>query len=385
MNRILTAGACAVCLVASCLRVSAQQGKRINLREWGYKPHEPRTRDIPIRVTGPSNIISIGENSEIAVGFVTHDRWGLASRELPPLSFNIVKFNKAGKFLSQSKLPTPSWGGNSVFYGANNEMLVRTGTKLLALSPSMKPVAEMELPDTEDGYSVMWLIYPLPNRTAFLLGKYGPHRDSIALRRWDNLKVIKKCPAGNWLQGASDDSVLFMHPGNKSEYERLPNTVEASKICGGPPRFSYSWKYTDANPDRATLIGDDNLLLAGLGSIIRFVAHGKVQWEDKFNKKHDTVSPEVKISSDGRFAAIAVQRFIGGSRLFDINAHLKAVRIIVYEISSGKNILEIPVEPTPAEATPSYGFDFALSPAGDLLAVVSDGFLRIVPASSADR
>ena len=71
---------------------------------------------------------------------------------------------------------------------------------------------------------------------------------------------------------------------------------------------------------------------------------------------------------------IAVEKLAGGSRLLDIPRKLKALRVIVYEVKTGKKVSDIPLQ-----SSSSSEFDFALSPAGNVLAIVLDGFLEIVP------
>ncbi len=99
-----------------------------------------------------------------------------------------------------------------------------------------------------------------------------------------------------------------------------------------------------------------------------------MQWADAFDRKSDVVSNHVEVSADSQLLAIAVKRLAGGSRFLDISQKLKTIRIIVYRAKSGKRVLEYTANPSP-----SSNFDFALSPEGDSLAVVSDGFLEIVP------
>lgn len=80
---------------------------------------------------------------------------------------------------------------------------------------------------------------------------------------------------------------------------------------------------------------------------------------------------DVKTSADGQFAAIAVNKLTGG--FFDTEPNLKAVRVIVYQVSSGMKISDVQVKPPPLSQ-----FGFALSPTGDILAIVSGNLLEIV-------
>jgi hypothetical protein len=116
------------------------------------------------------------------------------------------------------------------------------------------------------------------------------------------------------------------------------------------------------------------VLVAGGGSAVRFVVDGRIRWTDLLDKKSDVISDHVEVSSDSQLVAISVKRLTGGSRLFDISRHLKSTRVIVYQAKSGTRALEVFADPTPCSS-----FDFALSPQGDTLAIVSDEFVEIVP------
>jgi hypothetical protein len=355
------------CIMVACLPMSAQVVQRLDLRRWGYKPPDNASSRFQSQLS--SQIISVGSNGEIVVGFVTRDRAGLATRDLPPLSLRVAEFARNGEFLSQLTFPTPSWNENSLFHGREGALLIRTGQKLILLSPSKAQVAEKELPTTRDSVLIDWKIYPLPNRTAFLLYNYRKSDTSIVLLRSDNLMPIRECPyqPSDRVLAVSNDDILSFH--SSLAETPLRRVVEVNEICGRS-RFSYSW---EGDATSAVLIDDDELLLVGGSSTVRLVVDGKIKWADGFDKKSDVLSDNVKTSSDGHFVAVAVRKFAGGSRFLDIPRNVKGVRIIVYEVSSGKKVLEVPVQ-----LAPSSEFDFALSPTGDLLAIISDGVLEIV-------
>jgi hypothetical protein len=354
---------CWTCVLFSGLQVGAQV-RRVDLREWGYKsPEKPRQVFL---AQLSSHMISIAENGDVLVGFVTHDRTGLVTREIPALSFHVLRFTSGGAFLSQKTFPTASWHENAVLAGIDGNVLIRTGDKLRLFSADFESLAERELPPTPKGVFLKWQIFPLGNRTAFVL-----YRDSsIELVDWRGLKTIKNCAFNPFesLHSAAQKNLLSFHGSPPSD--PLLRRVEVDEICG-PAQFSYSWV---GDPVDATLVNDDDIFLAGGGSTVRYVVKGQVQWKDAFDKKNDSVSDQVEVDGDGQLVAIAVKRFAGGSEGLDIAPKLKAASMVVYQVSSGRRILETRVEPP----RPSQ-FGFALSPKGDVLAIMSDGFLEIIP------
>ena len=107
MTRLLSGTAYSLCIIVGSLQMSAQAPQRVDLREWGYKTPEDSSSHFQRQLS--SQPISVTNHGETAVGFVTRDRRGLATRELPPLSFHILGFARSGKFISQLAIPTPSW------------------------------------------------------------------------------------------------------------------------------------------------------------------------------------------------------------------------------------------------------------------------------------
>jgi hypothetical protein len=373
MNRLVVGTAFSLWIMFACLPMSAQAPLRVDLRDWGYKPPEDASSRFERQLS--TQIISVGNNADIAVGFVTRERTGLVTRELPPLSFHVVRFTRSGKFLSQLTIPTSSWHENAIFYGSDNTLLIRTGMRLRLLSPNMELVAERDLPETRDTVLINWQIYPLPNRTGLLLYNYRKGDTSIALLNWNDLKPIKECPYSphDRVLSVSNENVLSFHPSHAEN--PLLRVVEISKICG-PSQFSYSW---EGGGTKATLVGDDSLILAAQSSSISFVVRDKVRWAENFDKKSDLVTDNIQHNADAHLVAIAVKRVVGGNRLFDIGPKLKGGRIIVYEARTGKKVSEVSLHPAS-----SPEFDFALSPAGGFLAIASDGFLEIVPVKGSE-
>lgn len=349
--------------VIFAVQTVAQQPSRVNLNDYGYVL---KTSRLPFLTRSSAHIVSVDANGETAVSFVTRDRMGLATREFPPLSLHLVKFARDGSFLSQGTIPTSSWDDNAILYGSNGTLLIRAGTKLGVYSPQLKPFAAMELPLLSKSALIMWEIFPLPDRAAFVL--YADQ--SMRLLNWGNLELVRKCTESDFYiaHSVSNREIMAHRPSRWDHPYR--RTVDISEICG-PYLFSYSW---EGNTTSAALVDDKSMLLAGGGSSISLVVSNETRWTAEFDKKSDVVADHVEISSDGLLLAVAVVRLVGGSRFLDIDRKLKSVRVVGFQATSGKRSFEIPVNPNP-----SSRFDFALSPQGDTISIVSDGVLEIHP------
>lgn len=352
--------------VAALSVPAAAQATRVDLRQWGYKEPEARER---YQASLSSQVISVAPSGDVVVAFVTRDRTGLATRELPALSLHVVRFSKLGEFLSQGSVPTPNWYDNSVYYGSNDGLLVRAGPKLYVFSLHMVRLALKDLPPTPNSVTINWRIYPLPDRDEFLLYNFRHTDTSISLLRWSDLKPIKECSfsPSDQLLSTFRNNLLSLRASLAAQ--PLRRTVDVAEICG-PNRFSYSW---NGQATHATLIDDDSFLVGEEDSSINFVVNGKVQWNTAFNKKSDIVSGHTEVAADGSRLAIAVKTFRGGNRFLDISRKLKGINVLLYQAKNGQRVLKVPVWPTPTST-----FDFALSSRGDVLAILSDGFVELV-------
>ena len=345
--------------------VPSASAQRFDLTMWGYKPPENVAGENYKQM--PSQLISIGTNGEVAASFVTRDRSGLASRDLPPLSLHIVRLTRDGKFLSQGLVPTPSWYENAILWGGNGNFIVRAGDRVLLLSPELKQLAEKQIPLNRNGVWIYWHLFPLLDRKAALLyGSLWPNQP-VSLLSWDGLKPIVQCDTGPdvSVESVSNRNLLVRLPGRG-----LDRQIQIRQICGAT-QLSYSWR---GDPLGAVLTSEDTVFLAGTSPVVKFVSSGRVQWADVFDKKSDMVDSHVEVNADGHVLAVAVRTFGGGNRILDIGAHLKSIKIVVYETANGKRLLETPVVPTPSSV-----FDFALSPEGDMLVAMSDGILTFIP------
>src|SRR5271165_207256 len=151
---------CSICAVVLSIQMFSQVSRRVDLREWGYRPPESPTSHFQLQLS--SQIVSIGKEGGVVVGFVTRDRTGLATRDLPPLSLHVIRFATNGKFLSQGTIPTPSWHENAIFVGNGDNLLIRTGTRLYLFSSNMERLADKDLSATPNSVLTDWRIYPLP-------------------------------------------------------------------------------------------------------------------------------------------------------------------------------------------------------------------------------
>jgi len=364
----LAAGSCwAAVLLLSISGPAFAQECAIDLRNWGYMPrpnYQPVFQEY-------SPTVSAGQDGGVVIGFVTHDNTGLATRAHPPFSLHIIRFSSEGSFIDQHVIPSSSWEENGLFLTAEGNLLVRAGDKLRLFSKSMTLLTERELTPTKDSPIKSWEIFPLPDRSAFLLYNFRRAETSIEILNSADLVQIKGCHYSphqsiysvskrfilSWLPSPSNDGAL--------------RTITISQPCGSI-QYQVTWH---GDPLGASLVGDDGLILAGTSPEVEFrtLEGARVLWKASFDKRHDEATDHVEASADGRILVVAVKTFAGGNRFLDISSHLRSERLVVYKSSNGERIKEVRVNPQ----APSV-FGFSLAPDGHILAIVADGTATII-------
>jgi hypothetical protein len=73
---------------------------------------------------------------------------------------------------------------------------------------------------------------------------------------------------------------------------------------------------------------------------------------------------------------------VGGSKILDISSHLQSAKIVVYKASDGAQLAEVPIELRENPGLTMLLLEFALSPDGSQLAVLSGGFLQLTPIAA---
>lgn len=353
----------------------AAQVQRVDLRQWGYSPPGESGVFLWSRIE-QGQTISIGSKGDVFVGFVTRDRTGLVTRQLPAFSFHVLKLSKDGALISEQAFPTASWDHNAVFSGIDENLLIRTGDKLRLFSPEFEQLAERNFPMTPEGKEFYWRIFPLQDRKAFILYRVDTYTHNaqrnavIELIGWRDFKPLAECEIDRYRQplSASERNLLTFQNGGLGQAMR--RRVFVDQICG-PPEFSYTW---EAGPTSASLVSNDGIFITGGDETVTYVSQNAVKWKDAFKKNSETVNQRVEVDESGHLGAVAVLKWGGGSEFLDIDRKLKAVKVVVYEVSTGKRVREILVQPLP-----SVQFDLAISPDGKTLATIADGFLEITP------
>ena len=356
------------CYLFCSLLLNAQV-QRINLTQWGYSSPLRKPEFLSTEGTTRPRLLAFTSASQLIVGFVTRNGNALATRQEPGLTLHALTLNDSGRLVSERSFPVIDWYDNGLFTGAYNTLLVRWGQTLSLYSHTNELLGEKQIPDRNIK------ILPLPGREAFVVSHI--FNGEIEVFSSQALAPLNRCLLGthSWVTSVSNRNVLI----NYASLADDPwlRRIQVKQICG-PLQFGYQWRDDKGqHATDTTLIDDNHFLLAGPGSsAIEFFDRGIRKWVDSLDKKHESIDPHIAIDENGSTFAIAVLKSAGGNTFLDLDGHRVGIRIIVYR-SDGIRLAEISVD-----HLPSYVFDFAISPDGKTVAVLSDGELQLGSISS---
>jgi hypothetical protein len=364
LSLILLIGCLAFC---SCLQA---EGWQISLNQYGYiKP--PSRGAFPEGSASVSRYLDFDGEGNIVAGLVTRNPDQQSDTlEFSSRTWRTLVFDRNGKLLAKNDIPTRSWHENALYASSGGALLIRTVNRLRLISREGKPLAERSLALIDaNGHKTYWRIYPFPNHHSLLLSE----ADSLEFLNPNDLTTVTRCIEDRAAASASDNRVLFR------SYVRSPTgepretlRLKVKRFCGELD-FAFDVKPTETNPFYASLLSDSTVILAGSEPTVVVHDKGREQWRDSFDRKRDSVDERVRGNESGTVFAVLVKTWAGGSKFFDTNSHLKALRIIVYAAKDGKRLLEVPITPLSSSI-----LDFAISMDGKYLAITSDGELQLI-------
>jgi hypothetical protein len=326
----------------------------VDLRQWGYIAPFGRGG---VGEGYRSRLVSVSKSGNIVAGFVARDGEGLASRNRPTLVLHVVTVDGEGKLVAESKFPTTMWLGNQIFAVAGGNLLVRTPEELLLSSEHGEVLASKRLADPHIRLELF------PNREGVALESLKGVIEVLSTR---DLKTLKDCSYPYWVASISNHNSLIRFPERLTD--ALPFRLQVAELCG-TAQFEYSWRY----PAGSLILLDDSRFVIHAASTIQLFNRETLRWQHTFGK--DEGAGELESDESGTILAVAVGKYVGGSKILDISPRLKSLRIVAFRAADGRQVSEVTVQ-----HPPRYPFDyFAISPDGLLLAILSDGFLQIVP------
>lgn len=285
-----------------------------------------------------------------------------------------------GQEMAKHEWPAP-FGWGTQFVASNGKFLTCTDNKIRLFSDHFEALAEMEMPahiDCRDAKFLDGSRASACRKSVHISHGFNQSRGVETLDT-DTLKVISTY---------SED---------KSVYLTDITDHWLAGTCGKPPQVCMrptagSWRninFAEANnqtsalrPASVLLTDENTLVIRGMNQMTVVNTDGSVLFQSRLPKSRSYgwgALDESSVSCDGERFAVIEDRWRGlESDFLDIYKFLANDEIVVYSIAERRAIYTLKVKgSSPWPPFTNRKTVFAMSPDGSLLAVVTDGVLRI--------
>lgn len=349
-----------------------------NLESYGWQPLPTRKPGQRAEWPGTGGkLVSIDHKGRVLVGFTARENLGLATRQLPGLSFHILRFTREGNVDLSLVLPTKDYFTTGLYLGSDDKIFARANDSLQVL---------LERDETAKERMTWQSLVPCP-RYCYVNQSFS--RRTLILRTsekpsdFSNLtytildasssppRIVQTCSRmANYAEKVTD---RFAYWDGSEGRERFTRRFAFCDV-GHPEEFSWTWGggFFPLSDDAFLLLGTDK---DHLGVVELVGSDGQVKFRQKMPKND---FPQYSIgflatSDEGgdRFA-FTVDTWRGGSRFFDFSGKLVARRVVVYD-EAGQQLASVPVS-----TTYHRDFDFSLSPDGHRLAILDKNVLTVL-------
>lgn len=278
---------------------------------------------------------------------------------------------KSGEVLLAKDLPTrperilehPSTSVQAVAGG----VVVRTGRILLLFSPELKELQTLTLP--QDNPNETWIVSVSPTGRTVLLNGYDRQSSHFSVLDGSTLATRTSWAGPPLRHSYSISDSAIVAADTKQEYFGIT-------LFG-----TNSWKtiYGQANKagciQTPTFITDRLIANAGCGLALVNVDGESLM---KVNpEKQQSIQPKIADARAGAVFGFA-STFGTGGGLWDIDTRISSVNITAYNTLLRKSILSLRLDPLPKQY-----YDFAFSPDGSKLAILTDGNVTVYKLEAA--
>jgi hypothetical protein len=330
---------------------------QIKLKNYGWQPPQPPHRG---EFASRSQPLTIDHQGRILVGFTIRDQAiGLTTRELPTLSYHIVRFAPDGKLDLSLTLPTNNWRQNGVYLDKADDLIARANDTLQMLASGEQGGGH----DWEslESCGPRCEIQQSFSRGTLLLVNMDS-RPPVTILQETPPRVVRRCERPKLPNDHLTDTFFYF--------------VKGGPI--GPAPMLYRWplcdfaQHTEMQAATGGAIGalnDESLVVIENKAVVVQSVDGNVKFRSKM-PKNDIPENWVQSSANGDRFAVSIATWRGGFRALDVSSDRVARRIVVYETATGTELASVAVDPHST-------IDLAMSPDGHRIAVLANETVTI--------
>lgn len=322
--------------------------------------------------------VDFTDASHLAVAWVTLDDPTLADKAGPltarPAHLHAIVLDATtGQKLGGQAWSTPSTPVRFLG-GRDGKLLTCTGNVLRLFSPNFEVLREQNLPNDRGclGQRPGWGISPSRRSLllSFFLGRGQGNQNTLLdaetfsfIARWTENPLIENM-SDHWLLASCG-------PKREACIRGIDKPWQPFLPAGIDKDMNNAWLYS------TRFVNDDTLVVGQRNKMLVVAADGTQLFHVELGKKRSVEGAVTSVGGE-RFAVIEDKERGLTSQPLDISAFPSNDRAVVYSIPDHRAIYSVKVKGTsPWPPWEAHTNQLALSPDGTLLAVITDGILRI--------
>ncbi len=265
----------------------------------------------------------------------------------------------AGKQLSGMRWATEPHPSEGIYPAGDGRFLLRTADALDLYSPTQQHEFHFPLSVVANVKHQDWYQQMSPDGKTLLLGHTVDSQETFALLRTTDLNVIDQWKGPYYGVSIYDQNFAWI-ANNKQLVIRTPEA--GRRVIYSAPSFFCSTPWFVSQ--EVVAVEEPNGACRRLELVD---LEGKQVLSEEFEGEQLAIATRraIKSSSQGEFFAVATEKVHGSS--FNTLEHLTRLRLRVYNLKMHAWVLT-----QDSASLPKLSYDFALSPDGQLLAILSD-------------
>lgn len=277
-----------------------------------------------------------------------------------PYLLRLVLYDaKSGKMIGGGELPTLP-RQTELLVTNSGKLLIRTGNIIGVYDSALRQLANKQL-DKSNEYEHFGLSLSPSGKVVWLRHDSGYHSSFQALDA-DSLVEKATCNGDQLDRSFSGSDTWITAPTFPDENRLLLSN------CRGKWKLLFATNGV-ANAGNPVFVSNDTILVSSKHKFLLLRTDGSTSLLDN-QPASMSVENKITVARSSTLAAVSLAHFSGG--LFDGQLRRKKTSIIVYNVQA-----RIPVSSLRILPDPQFAYDFALSPDGSMLAVMTDSHLRV--------
>jgi len=317
--------------------------------------------------------IGIDGSGRVYVGFSVRGEPKLHERGEASNIFRVLSVNPLKQRVERTlDFPTQSMKRVGVYVTTTDALLVAANDRLQLLGESGTATATYDAPPILSKYVNTWIVEQSPSGKTLL---FRPDDHTLSFISTESLSPIARCKLTDPRNDYDTFNDSMMVKVYQIDYAPSNELVKA-ELCGTSERLWYlgGQLYYPFFLDETTLLETEFTPSPGWDIAVQ-KTDGKILWTDRMPGPFEVVSYGGFFTSarDGSRFAITVNEIHRGNSALMINSKIVSVSVVIYDAQTGQKKGQVKFQ----KPNSFIGYELALSPTGDMLAILKDDMLEV--------